>query len=126
MRSIKAIIFDMDGVLVDTEPLFMNKVFEFYQKHKKNISYNEITKLAGSPSTISSKLMTNWFVENMTESEFLKFYESNTEKLRFNYDDIVNPYIKIVLPRLKNEGYKLAIASSSPMDILNVLLKTAI
>ena len=119
----KAVIFDMDGVLVDSEPLFMDKVERVYQSHGKNVSLNEIHKLVGSSYSLQKKLMTEWYQENLSEDAFMDFYHETSEKLIFNYNDLINPYIKYILPKLKQDNIKTAIASSSPKEDIEKFLK---
>lgn len=55
----KAVIFDMDGVLVDTEPLYIFRVSQFFKKHGISIENEELNKLTGSSHAYSKKMMTS-------------------------------------------------------------------
>ncbi|WP_441299911.1 HAD hydrolase-like protein [Breznakia sp. PFB1-11] len=46
--KIEAVIFDMDGVLVDTEPFYMYRVRQFLDSHHIKVSMQDVYRLAGS------------------------------------------------------------------------------
>lgn len=111
----KAVIFDMDGVLVDTEPLYMHYVLEFYQRFHQNLTYKEVCRLAGSSSYDSWKMMGEWWYPKKTPEEMEQFYTMHIDHEKIEYTQILNPFVAYILPRLKQKGYRLAIASSSSL-----------
>lgn len=115
----KAIIFDMDGVLVDTEPLYRFRVSQFFKNHGISIKLEELNKLTGSSHDYSKKLMTSWWKEDISEDEFWKLYENQRESIVRYFPFILNPYVKIILPILKKEGWKIGLASSSSRYHIN-------
>lgn len=110
----KTIIFDMDGVLVDTEPLYADYVLQFYQRFQQPLSFQEVKKLAGSSSHDSWRMMGEWWNPQKTPEEMKDFYERYIDHEPLRYEEVLNPYVRYILPRLKAKGYQLAIASSSP------------
>ena len=112
-----AVIFDMDGVLIDSEPIYMHHVLEFYRRFDIHVPYKEVVKLAGSSHEAGLEMMSAWWKEDITPSEFEKFYEANSDE-EIVYSEILNPYVLYVLKRLKARGMKLAIASSSPKQAI--------
>ena len=52
METIKAIIFDMDGVIFDSETMYINDLIRFFKQHDIEIQVNDCIPLIG----IDSKL----------------------------------------------------------------------
>lgn len=115
----KAVIFDMDGVLVDTEPLYIFRVSQFFKKHGISIKMEELNKLTGSSHAYSKKVMASWWKEDISEDDFWELYKSQVESIVQYYPFILNPYVKIILPNLKDEGWKIGLASSSSRYHIN-------
>lgn len=114
---VKNVIFDMDGVLVDSEPFFRNKVYRFFKDLGKTIPLNEISKLAGTSDKTTFEMMAKWYGENITPKEIETLYREKTKNVSFSYSDMLNPYVRYILKLLKKD-YKLAIASSSSMGLI--------
>lgn len=117
----KCIIFDMDGVLIDSEPIYTYETLKFFKDHDIFIDYNDVKKLAGSSREVSLQKMVDWWREPITIEAMEKYYDTHHQKETWTFPEILNPYVKFILPRLKYLNYKLAIASSSPMsDIIEM------
>ncbi|MCC6182999.1 MAG: hexitol phosphatase HxpB [Bacteroidia bacterium] len=122
LRGIKAVIFDMDGVLIDSEPLWRRVMIQ---------SFNEI----GIPLTEED-------CKTTTGSRFIEVIKYWFEKYQFHtlnpkdFEDLVvsrlcelikiegklMPGVIKVLDFLKNKSFKLAIATSSNEKLLKTVI----
>lgn len=121
---IKAVIFDMDGVLIDSQPIHFEIDKACLLEQGVDISMEEVKKGAG---TITKSRLQKWKDEfGLTENldklvnrrEYLAFELFKTAGLG-SIDGI-----KELLKELKNQGILMAVASSSPKEFIYWVLKT--
>lgn len=123
----KAIIFDMDGVLVESEMLSAEATMRTLQKY--GISFDrtrllkELNKLKGMRFIDVLKKLAAVHGWNINLAEFSKTRHQEYEKLavRLRQRDNASKIIR----RLKNKGYKLAVASSGTSEKLKANLKNS-
>lgn len=122
LKGIKAIIFDMDGVIIDSEPLWRRAMIQ---------SFNEI----GIPFTDEECRMTTglrfievtefWFtkhgVTSMTTFEFDHLVISRLCELIKNEGKLMHS-VEDALKYLKKEGYKIALGTSSNLLLMNTVI----
>lgn len=127
---IKAVIFDMDGVIIDSEPLYLGWFQKFLEANDIFVQKEEFNRLAGCSAKMEKQLLGKWWNasenEYKTEEEiydlFDAFYEEDIKKNPYSYVDIKDKDIDEVMDVLKRNGYKVAIASSSPMEVIKYVI----
>jgi HAD superfamily hydrolase (TIGR01509 family) len=120
---VKAVIFDMDGVMIDSEPLWEKT--ERIMLERKGIEYNPIyrDKIVGLNQNDSGKLLRETFNLPETVEEIIA---GRIEILLGLYERELE-LVPGLLPLLKELGASdllLALASSSPIEAINFVLDT--
>lgn len=118
----KAIIFDMDGVLVDTEVFYIEEIQKFLVA--EGIVYDEATlnTIVGSSVLDTNKIIYSFYDHKISFDEFVKRF-TKVSFPKTDYYKLKNPDIEIVFPYLKAHKYKIALASSSPMHVIETICK---
>ena len=109
---IKAIIFDMDGLMVDTEPLFMEATNKLLRKYGKKLSEKEYCSFVG----ISDELFWTKMKFKFELRERVDYYiKARVELVNELIERKLAPMPGFVnlYNNLKRKGMKIAIASSS-------------
>ena len=123
LSDTKAIIFDMDGVLVDSENIYKVIEKELFDEVGVNIDHEEHVAYQGC----SNPVMWGLIKEKHRLSHSLDHLVGLTEEKVINYFSclpVIEPMPGIVdlLKYLKKKGIKLALASSSTIDVIRIIL----
>lgn len=118
---IKAVIFDMDGVIIDSEPLWEKT--ETILLGRRGIDYNPAyrAKIMGLKQDDSAALLKETF--SLPES-VREIIDERIDILLNLYKDELElmPGLKNLLKESKESGFLLALASSSPMRTIDFVL----
>lgn len=114
----QAVLFDMDGTLVDSEPFYYARKLRFLAA--KNIVVQEaiMQKFIG-------RNMRDFFHELFEDAQAIKYYHEYRDFIQaypVNYQDILFPETKEVLQACKTKGYQIALVSSSPWENIQAML----
>ena len=122
-RKYEGIIFDMDGVLVDSESFYYQRRKAFLKEYGLSIEKLPIALFVGADMRSLWQLILE---ENDTEYDEV-FLTEKYHQYKINhpidYSELIEPDAKRVLQFLKRKGYKIGLASSSKMDVVQEVLK---
>ncbi|MAZ44971.1 MAG: HAD family hydrolase [Legionellales bacterium] len=80
-REHKAVIFDMDGLLLDTENLYMQASQEILGQYGKTFDWDLKEKIMGRPSTESAKVVVETLGVPLAPSDYLKIRQERLNLL---------------------------------------------
>lgn len=123
MKKIKAVIFDMDGLMIDSEPLHVqafNSVLEKYDKHLTE-EENKRRYIGLSDEDQSQDIILRFGLPISTEELVLRKQAVFMKILKNQL--IPQQGLMKLLKKLDQTGYKTAIASSSPKDVIRAVIE---
>ncbi|MCH5180246.1 MAG: HAD family phosphatase [Erysipelotrichales bacterium] len=119
----KAVIFDLDGVLIDTEKLNVKYKYSMAKKLGYNLTKTDIRKSLGL-----GKLEAVEYYKNLVGNDTLypilsKYRREKTKEYISRYGLPLKKYVIETFDYLKVKGIKIALATSSSYDLLDLYFK---
>lgn len=124
--AIKCIIFDMDGVLVDTEALHYRVWRQVFSEQGINVEYEVYKGCIGSTAEFLYGLVDQAYGTSFRGHKELKerFKTIKREILEKEGIQAIDG-VKEILSLLQKDGYSMAVASSSPQDMIDWVAELA-
>ncbi len=113
---IKYVIFDMDGTLIDTEPLYEKAWVDIGEKWGLDGMAERYPLIVGRSVESICSMMKEWFGEDFDASKFFAERMQRFVKLIEGEIPLKDGCIEL-LDYLKQQGIPMAIATSTPMYI---------
>lgn len=110
----KAVLFDMDGVIVDTEPLHRKAYFKLFEQLDIHVSEQMYATFTGaSTQKVCTRLIADFGLQNSWEE--LAAIKRNYFKDYFDHDPDFNliPGVRDLIEHYYQQGIKLVVASSA-------------
>lgn len=115
------VIFDMDGVIIDSEVIYIDFFQKVLQDFDVEISEEDLFSLAGL-----SQQKTDEFLKSKLHrkpEEVYSLMKKYIDDDKINYSSIVMDGFYPLLKELKRKNFEIALASSSPKKTINNVLE---
>lgn len=113
LRNLRAVIFDLDGVLVESEPHYVSLMEGLASEHGASLTQEQIDGIYGSSDESQARLMGDAI--GCSPDHASKLIAEYFDARPFNYGDLMIDGVPELVGWLRSQGFACAIASSSSL-----------
>jgi HAD superfamily hydrolase (TIGR01509 family) len=123
LKNIKAIIFDMDGLLVDSEPHWQQAEMEVFKRVGVELSLEDCIKTTGLPTR---DVLHYWFEQSPWKGKSIpevehELFDEISRLLKLHA--VAMPGVYETIKMAKEKGLKIGLASASPLFLIEIVLE---
>ncbi|WP_294286817.1 HAD family phosphatase [uncultured Chryseobacterium sp.] len=121
---LKAVLFDMDGVIVDTEPLHRKAYFKTFNDLGIEVSEDLYTSFTGASTKRVCDTLIDTFNLKQTFEEIAEIKRNYFKEYFYHDEDFdLIPGVKELILHYYDNGIKLILASSATMTTINMVFE---
>lgn len=118
----RAVFFDMDGVLIDSETVYMKELLTFFHKYGVACEVQELYPMIGRDENHNEQLFRSIWQKSRDVRDYEACRQEQEVHSSFTYANLLFPEVRDVLQKLKQKGILLALASSSSLQDINQMM----
>lgn len=118
----KGLILDMDGVIVDSELVYMKSFMEWFERHGIEMKVEDFEKVIGTPYADAIDYFMEFWGDRSSREEFEEMFTRMKNKVTFDYREILNPGVDELLTYCRKKEIKTTLASGNSMDCIKKML----
>ena len=119
----KAVIFDMDGVIIDSEPIHFEVDMQTMREFGVNISKDELNKYVGTTNEYMLNDLINKYKIQRSLKEILEYkMELTIRRIKETKINAISGIPELLIS-LKHNNIKTAIGSSSPKELIITVIE---
>ena len=124
MNNIKGLVFDMDGVIFDTERVYLNTWTKVFHEHGYELSKDVYISVMGTGRENVKKVFSETFGHELSIEEMYKEKDEQLLNIVRNGQVPLKLGARELLTDARKNGYKIALATSARRKRLDIQLKT--